>query len=438
MYRALEQTLKEWKGKPSRKPLLLDGMRQVGKTWLLRHFGRTHFQRTHYFNLDREPLLCDVFKKSKNPSRILMELSLYQGQPIDPETELLVFDEIQECNEALNALKYFCEESQQYFVAAAGSYLGIALSQGASFPVGKVEHVTLYPMTFKEFLLALGEAQLVSYLESIETLDPLPLPLFDRLTTCFRMFYVVGGMPEAVGAWVEKKDFDGVSKIEAGILNAYRSDFSKHTPRELMPKILDIWDSIVFQLSRENKKFKYSIVKKNARAREYETSLNWLVSGRYFTKVHRVNNTLLPLTAYADPNRFKVYLSDVGLLRQKADLDPAFLAGNLSANIPFRGVLAENLALQEILAANIGRPYYWVSKSNHELDFLVQIRGRVVPIEVKFGTHTHSPSFKRYMKTHPEAFGVVCSMRNLRQQGNVCYLPLFMVSELKRLVGAFS
>jgi uncharacterized protein len=434
MDRKIEIELLSWKENRQRKPLLLDGMRQVGKTWILEDFGAKYFKKVHYFNFDKEIGLCDFFRKSKDPEKIVKELSFFIGQKIDGETDLIIFDEIQECNEALNSLKYFCESTNNYFVVGAGSYLGITLSKGYSFPVGKIQQLSMYPMTFKEFLNANGNSMLVEFIESINSLNLIPLPLFEKLSLLFKEYYFVGGMPEVVDTWIKMGDIEKIKKIQGSILNAYRSDFSKYAPREIMPKILEIWDSVVGQLSRENKKFKYSEVKKSSRAREYETSLNWLVSGSYFKKILRVSNNIMPLAAYAESESFKIYLSDVGLLRQKADFDPSLLLSETDGvNIPFKGALAENIVMQELTAAEVGTLYYWMTKNNQELDFMLQIGGDIVPIEVKYGVNVKSKSLSGYLKENPKSIGIKFSMRNLRLDWHTLNIPIFMVSEIERL-----
>src|SRR6056297_1860468 len=288
MRRFVEDKLREWKESANRKPLLLNGIRQVGKTWILKDFGENNFKDLLYVNFDLEPSFCDIFKGSKDPENILMELSIFFRKSIRTQETMIIFDEIQACNDALNSLKYFAESDKEYFVAAAGSYLGIALSKGDSFPVGKVDLIDLKPMTFKEFLLAHNEDQLVSYIESINEIKPVPEPLMRRLQNYFREYYIVGGMPEAVNAWVDSKSVEVVEKVQSNILNAYFRDFSKYPPRQMIPRIIGIWNSIEGQLSRENKKFKYSEIGKSARAREYEGALDWLIAGNYLKQVNRV------------------------------------------------------------------------------------------------------------------------------------------------------
>jgi len=433
MYRSIEIDLMDWKNNKIRKPLLLNGMRQVGKTWILKKFGEKHYPNVHYFNFDNEPKLCDVFKTSKDPEKIIRILSITKGIKIAVE-DLIIFDEIQECNEALNALKYFCESDTNYHVVGAGSYLGITLSKGSSFPVGKVDIVKMYPMTFKEFLKASGEDMLVDYLGEVDLKESIPEPIFDKLSDLFRQYYIIGGMPEVVAEWIEHEDINSVSKLQKNILNAYRSDFSKYAPRNVMPKILDIWDSVVGQLSNENKKFKYSQVRKSARSREYEEALNWLVSGNYFHKNIKVKVGEIPLTAYTDLSHFKIYLSDIGLLRAKADFPPSYLfSENASENVPFKGALAENVVLQELVAKFEKDIFYWADKSNHELDFMIQLDTFIVPIEVKFGKNVKSSSLSKYLKDHPDAIGVRFSMKNLKLDSTTLNIPLFMVSELERL-----
>ena len=281
MKRFIEEKLLDWKNRKNRKPLLINGIRQVGKTWSVKDFGENYFDDFLYVNFDIEPGYSDIFKRSKDPKKILFELSILFERKIDPGTTLIFFDEIQGSNDALNALKYFYEGEEEYYIIGAGSYLGITLSKGASFPVGKVEMIELKPLTYKEFLMASGQDMLVEYINSIERIEPISEPIFNKLNNYLREYYLVGGMPEGVKIWAETRDFGQLENIQENIINAYFRDFSKYPPSSMVPKIVAIWDSIVSQLSRENKKFKYSDIKRSARAREYENALEWLISGNY-------------------------------------------------------------------------------------------------------------------------------------------------------------
>ena len=361
----------------------------------------------------------------------MFELSILFEKKIDPTNTLIFFDEIQGCNEALNSLKYFCEAEEEYYVVGAGSYLGITLSKGASFPVGKVEMIELKPMTYKEFLLASGDEMLVTYIESIVSLDPVPKPIFEKMNNMLREYYVVGGMPEAVKVWTETKDLKLLESIQENIINAYYRDFSKYPPYTLVPKIAGIWDSIVSQLSKENKKFKYTEINKGARAREYEIALEWLLAGSYLSRVTKVDKFELPLKGYENNRHFKVYMPDTGLLRKMSEYPVASLLELIEKeSIQFKGAIAENYVLQELNAIYDKNIYYW-SKDNYEMDFVMQLGGKVLPIEVKAGINVRSKSMTKILVN--KEMGIRISMKNLSKDGKVLNIPMVLVSEIQRL-----
>lgn len=426
MKRHIEEQLIQWKNDMKRKPLLLNGIRQVGKTWILKEFGKLEFEDVLYINFDMEPSLKDIFVKTKDPKKILFEFSLIAGKKINEKTTLIILDEIQECNEALNALKYFNEADESYYVAGAGSYLGIVLSKGSSFPVGQVEILTMYPMVFKEFLVAMDEGLLADYLGQLDSDTLMNEPVIEKLNDYLKKYYVIGGMPEAVQTWVQTEDIEKVSKVQRHILNAYYRDFSKYPPAEKVPKIVGIWDSIVSQLSRENKKFKYSEVSQSARAREYEGAMEWLIAGRYLNKVQAVKKLETPMKAYVYGHRFKIYFPDTGLLREMAGYTI-----DMTSNNQFMGAIAENFVLQEMIASGEEPLYYWAEKQ-YEIDFAVSRLQAVIPIEVKAGTNVRSASLSKLMESHE--LGVRFSMKNLKKDGQILNLPLFMVSELRRFI----
>jgi len=432
MRRFIEEQLIEWKNKINRKPLLVHGIRQVGKTWSIKNFGTTQFEEFIYINFDIEPGYSDLFKRSKDPQKILFELSILFEKKIDPAKTLLFFDEIQQCNEALNSLKYFEESEVDYFIIAAGSYLGITLSKGASFPVGKVDMIELNPLSFKEFLLASGQDMLVDYIEAIHELLPLPLPIFDKLNGYLREYFIVGGMPEAVKIWTNSRDFDDLEHVQRNIINAYYKDFSKYPPGSMIPKIVSIWDSIVSQLSKENRKFKYSEINKGARAREYETALEWLIAGKYLNKVNIIDKLLLPLRGYENTKHFKIYFPDTGLLRQMSGYPISSLINmETNENIQFKGALTENYVLQELSAIPINTIFYW-SNLQYEIDFVVMLDDSIIPIEVKSGINVTSASMSKVLET--QDIGVRISMKNLKKDGKLINIPLVLTSEIHRLV----
>lgn len=432
MKRFIEEKLLEWKNRKNRKPLLINGIRQVGKTWSVKNFGENHFDNFLYMNFDIEPGYSDIFKRSKDPKKILFELSILFERKIDPGTTLIFFDEIQGSNDALNALKYFYESEEEYFIIGAGSYLGITLSRGASFPVGKVEMVELKPLTYKEFLMASGQNMLVEYIDSLDSIEPISEPIFYKLNNYLREYYLVGGMPEGVKIWTKTRDYKQLEKIQENIINAYFRDFSKYPPSSTVPKIAGIWDSIVSQLSRENRKFKYSEIHKNARAREYENTLEWLISGNYLSKVTMIDKYQLPLKGYESTKHFKVYMPDTGILRKMSEFPvSSLLEIKQDDNIPFKGAIAENYVLQELNAVYTKGIYYW-AKNNYEMDFVIQLDDQILPIEVKAGKNVKSKSMTKILESLDK--GVIISMRNLTFDGKLLNIPLVLTSELTRLV----
>ena len=432
MKRFIEEKLLDWKNRKKRKPLLINGIRQVGKTYSIKDFGENHFNSFLYINFDLDPGYSDIFKSSKDPEKILFELSILFERKIDPENTLIFLDEIQGCNEALNALKYFCEAQEEYYIIGAGSYLGITLSKGASFPVGKVELIELKPMTYKEFLMASGQNMLVEYIESIDRIKPIAEPIFSKLNNYLREYYLVGGMPEAVKTWLETKDYKQLENVQENIINAYFRDFSKYPPSLMVPKIAAIWDSIISQLSRENRKFKYSNINKSARAREYENALEWLIAGNNLSKVPIIDKFQLPLKGYENTKHFKIYMPDTGLLRKMSDYPiTSLLKIKQDENIPFKGAMAENYVLQELNATYTKAVYYW-AKNNYEIDFVIQINELILPIEVKAGQNVKSKSMTKVLENLNK--GVRISMRNLAFDGKLINIPLVLVSELDRLI----
>ena len=432
MKRYAMQNLQEWERSKRRKPLLLLGARQVGKTWLLEEFGKEFPDGFVRIDFDREPEYHQFFRSTKDVNRILQNLALAVGRPITKDT-LLIFDEIQACGDALNTLKYFCEDAPEYPVAAAGSLLGLQLSNG--FPVGKVDFLTLGPMSFEEFLEANGDGGLVDYLKSVSSIEPIPDLFAGPLTEKLKTYYVVGGMPEAALVWTEDRDLRGVETVQDNILTSYEHDFAKHADKTDVPKIRMIWDSLPSQLARENKKFLYSVVKEGARAREYENALNWLKNADLIKKVPRITKPGIPLSAYEDLTAFKIYLPDVGLLRRHARLAAsAFTEGNRLFT-EFKGALTENFVLQSLLRMENPALYYW-SDIAHEVDFVIQLENDIIPIEVKAGQNVGAASIKAYAKAYEAQTKLVirCSLKNLSLDGRVLNIPLFMADELPRLV----
>ena len=438
MERHIMKQLLNWKNSPYRKPLILKGVRQVGKTWILKEFGRQFYENTAYFNFDENEEYRQFFETTKDVNRILQNLMLVSGQKILPEKTLIVFDEVQDCPNVINTMKYFCENAPEYHVTCAGSLLGIALARPSSFPVGKVNFMQIDPMTFMEFLIANGDENLAVYLDSIETLEPIPDAFFNPLYEKLKMYYVTGGMPESVRMWTEARDVAVMQEALADIIGAYERDFAKHPGVSEFPKISMIWKSIPSQLARENKKFIYKAVKEGARAREYEDALQWLVDARLVYKIYRSSAPGLPVSAYDDLSAFKIYLVDVGILRRLAMLAPtAFGEGNRLFT-EFKGALTENYVLQELATQFEVVPRYW-SKGNppYEVDFLLQRENDIFPVEVKAEANTNSRSLRKFKELYGDRvkLRIRFSLDNLKLNNDVLNIPLFMAGHTDRLIG---
>jgi len=430
--KALEQ-LAEWKTKHSRKPLLLTGIRQVGKTWLLKHFGKKYFVDTAYFNFERQEELSQFFRTTRDPGRIIDNLSLVHGRAIQPQKTLIIFDEIQESGEALNSLKYFCEEAPEYAVACAGSLLGVAFGHDKSFPVGKVDFLQVYPVTFSEFLSE-EAPDLYSYLEQIDKPEPIPEIFFNPLCEKLKMYFISGGMPEAVATLLGARDTNATQAVLQSVISSYQLDFSKHVEKKDIPKINYIWNSLPSQLARENKKFLYQTVRPGARAREYEDALLWLSNAGLVTKVYCSEKPGIPLTAYDDLTAFKVYLPDVGVLRRLSLLDPvAFSEGNRMFT-EFKGALTENYILSGLTGQFEPIPRYWRSGNKAEVDFLIQYRNQVIPVEVKSDENIRSKSLAYYKKEYTPGLSVRFSLRNLKKDEGLINIPLFMVDYARKII----
>ncbi len=438
MERLIMKRLLDWKNSPYRKPLILKGVRQVGKTWVLKEFGRQYYENTAYFNFDENEEYRQFFETTKDVERILQNLMLAGGQKIFPGKTLIIFDEVQDCPKVINSMKYFYENAPEYHIACAGSLLGIALAKPSSFPVGKVNFMQIDPMTFTEFLMANGDENLAAYLDSIDTPEPLPDAFFNPLYEKLKMYYVTGGMPESVLMWTEARDVDAMQESLAGIIGAYERDFAKHPNVSEFPKISMVWKSIPSQLARENKKFLYKVIKEGARAREYENALQWLADARLVHKIYRSSAPGLPIAAYDDLSAFKIYLADVGLLRRLSMLAPtAFGEGNRLFT-EFKGALTENYILQTLLTQFEVVPRYW-SQNNppYEVDFLIQRDNDIYPVEVKAEANTASKSLKKFK----ELFGdkvklrIRYSLDNLKLDGDILNIPLFMADHTNRLIG---
>lgn len=432
MYRYKIEELKKWKEKKDRKPLILRGARQVGKTWLMKEFGEKYYEKCAYINFDDNSRMVQLFSGDFDIERIIQGLKIESGINIEPENTLIIFDEIQEVPKALKSLKYFFENANQYHIIAAGSLLGVAIHEGTSFPVGKVEFLDLRPLTFKEFLNALGEEELVKLIQekNIELINVFA----DKFKNYLKQYFYIGGMPEVVASYIENKDFEEVRQKQEVLLSAYEQDFSKHAPNTIIPRIRQLWNNIPTQLAKENKKFIYGLVKEGARAREYEVALSWLIDCGLVYQVNRVNDCKVPLSAYQDFNAFKLYLLDVGLLCAMAKLDlKTILEGN-DIFVEFKGALTEQYVLTE-LEENLNTPvFYWSSeKSQCEIDFLIQLGKDNVPVEVKANENLQAKSLKSFVQKYHTKINIRTSMSDYRKEEWLTNIPLYLIAELESL-----
>lgn len=431
--RDIMTALLKWKQQPERKPLIIQGARQIGKTWIMRKFGEEYFDYVAYFNFDASEELCREFENTKSPGRLIDILRLYTEYPIKPGQTLIIFDEIQQSNKALNSLKYFCEEAPEYHILAAGSLLGVSLSQGDSFPVGKVEFQRMYPVTFREFLRA-DTPQMYEYMENLTEIAPLPEIVMGRVGEAYRRYQVCGGMPAAVVAMLKRQGVQEVEEIQRSILTAYSLDFAKHAPGKDIPRIAAIWNSIPSQLAKENRKFIYKLVKTGARAREYEDGLLWLEHAGMIYRIFCSSKPGLPLSAYDDLSAFKIYLCDGGLLRVMAQLPADVLWSENPLYIEFKGAMAENMVLQSLVAHFDAMPRYWTSEATAEVDFLLQDGTSLLPIEVKSGTRLSGKSLGIYMDRFPVELALRYSMNNLKRDDAILNIPIFLADWTDKLL----
>ncbi len=426
---ALEK-LKEWKDKPNRKPLIIRGARQVGKTWLMKEFGRTCFEKVAYVNFDSNTRMQQVFEGEISIERIILAISAETGVSIDAPNTLLIFDEVQEVPKALSSLKYFCENAPEYAIVAAGSLLGVALHKGTSFPVGKVDFMDLYPLTYQEFLCALGEERFVEILQGQDT-DMVTM-FKSKYTDRLREYYYVGGMPEVVQTYVETKDFNKVREIQKNLLNYYQQDFSKHAEISLVPRLNLVWNSIPMQLAKENKKYIYGQVRKGSRAKDFELAIQWLLDCGLIHKVQRAGKAALPLKAYLDLDVFKIYLLDVGLLMAMTDMDAQVIIDGNRIFTEFKGALTEQYVLQQLTALDSIEPYYYsTANSSGEIDFLLQGRSSIIPLEVKAEENLRAKSLKAFCEKYKPEYAVRTSMSDYRKQEWMTNIPLYNIDRIK-------
>lgn len=433
MKRAILKQLQDWKKKPRRKPLILMGARQVGKTTLLKQFGSQEYDQCVYLNFEEKVALKALFEASLAPDQILKALQIETNITITPSNTLIILDEIQECPQALNSLKYFQELASEYSICAAGSLLGVKLEHTQGFPVGKVNFLHLYPLSFLEFLEALNEGQLKKYIEEIFHVEPLLPNLHEKLLQYFKYYLFIGGMPEAVAEYINSGDLNKVRTIQQEILKAYSLDFAKHAPKENIMKISMVWNAIPSQLAKENKKFIYSLIRTGARAKEFEAALQWLMEAGLIHKAYNITLPKIPLDAYAQFDFFKIYLVDVGLLGAMTDLSPKPILYGDQLFQEFRGALVENYVAQEI-ARHDNRLYYWTSHGKAELDFVFLHEDQIFPLEIKSGHSEKKKSLRVYASKYKPTLLIRGSTMNLRKDGDILNCPLYLIGELRHLL----
>ena len=429
MYRIAIEKLYRWKESRRRKPLIIQGARQVGKTWLMKEFGRSAYRDMVYINFDSNSRMAELFASDLNTDRLIMGIELYAGKKIDPDSTLLIFDEVQEVPRALSSLKYFYENAPQYHIICAGSLLGIALHEGTSFPVGKVDFLELYPLSFREFLMAVTGIQFAKLLDSQ---DYKMITSFKQTyIEALKQYYFIGGMPEAVENFTEERDFYEVREVQKRILEAYEQDFSKYAPLEIVPKIRMVWNSIPSQLAKENKKFLYGLVREGGRAKEYETAIMWLCDCGLVYKIERVKGGGIPLKAYVDQKAFKLFVVDVGLLGCMTGLSPKILLDGNDLFTEFKGALTEQYVCQQLKTLeNLSIYYYTNDRGSCEVDFVVDTGERTVPVEVKAEVNLKAKSLKTYYEKYQPEISIRTSMADYRPEEWLMNLPLYAIEEI--------
>ena len=431
MRRNAMDKLIEWKNSEDRKPLVLKGARQVGKTWLMKEFGKSYYEETFYFNFDEEDELKSIFDNNKDARRIIELLGIIKGKKLLPQKHLIIFDEVQECSSALNSLKYFCENANEYHVISAGSLLGTLLAQPKSYPVGKVNLLELSPLTFDEFLEAVDES-LYKFFLSINGETQIENIFHNRLLEMYKYYMIIGGMPECVAAWIKTKDPEKVDSIQKELIELYENDFSKHNGKINSGRILMVFRSIVTQLAKDNEKFVYGCVKEGARAREFEEAIEWLVSAGMVLRIYNVSKPEHPLNAFEQLNHFKLFMFDVGLLKKMAGISNEAIL--LKADYQFKGALTENYVLQQIKSLYNVSPKYFAPSAQNEVDFLVQSGAEVIPVEVKSGESVNSPSLRDYIKKYEPTSAVRFSKLGLKKDGVIINIPLYLAGRLKNYI----
>jgi len=434
MKRLAYKELTDWKNSKQRKPLLVQGARQVGKTFLALEFGKNEYKKLYHFNFEQDKTLSTLFDSTLDPKKIISNLSLYIGEKIESKHSLLFFDEIQIAPSVLTSLKYFQENASEYHIIAAGSLLGVSFGNDISFPVGKVNFLTLYPMSFTEYLMAAGEALFIQKINSIKEIAPFPEAIHNKILDHLKLYLFLGGMPEVIKTYIEDRDIADARSIQNEILNAYDRDFSKYTEKNQAIKTSEFWNSIPGQLAKENKKFRYGDIKKNARSSMYEQTIEWLRKAGLILLAYNVESPKIPLSAYADFSKFKVFMHDVGLLaaKQKITSDQIVIPDAMFRE--FNGAFIENFIAQELVSEGNNQLFYWTSRSDAEVDFLVDNSNKIYPLEVKGGTSRYTKSLQSYSaKYHPEKI-FRTSPRNLIESGEFINIPLYAIGLLKRLI----
>ena len=430
MYRYAIENLDKWKNSKNRKPLIIEGARQVGKTWIMKEFGKKSYSKTVYINFDSNVQMAELFSIDLNVERIIMGLELYAGYKINPADTLIIFDEVHEVPKALSSLKYFYENAPEYHIVCAGSLLGIALHEGTSFPVGKVDFLKLYPLSFKEFLMAIG---LERFAELLDKKDYDMIKSFKQTyIDALKQYYYIGGMPEVVVSFADEKDFNEARKIQKRILTAYEQDFSKHAPKEIVPKIRMLWNSIPSQLAKENKKFIYGLIREGARVKEYETAIMWLSDCGLVHKVSRINAPNIPLKAYEDLKAFKLFIVDVGLLGAMVGLNQRTLLNGNELFTEFKGALTEQYVMQQ-LAVNqdLGVYYYTNERNTCEVDFIVDNGDNIIPLEVKVEINLKATSLKPYREKFTPEISIRSSMADYSEELGLINLPLYAIDGIE-------
>ena len=432
MRRTAMEKLVAWKSSDERKPMVLKGARQVGKTWLMKEFGKNYYKSFVYFNFDEEDELKSIFETNKNPQRIIELLSMIAGEKIHPLDTLVIFDEVQECPEALNALKYFKEKANEYHVIAAGSLLGTLLAKPKSYPVGMVNLLDIFPLTFEEFL-GVTDAPLFTYYEGIHKEQQIEEIFHNRLLEAYNNYLIIGGMPECVSSWLKHKDPAKIAQIQRELIEVYENDFSKHNGKVNSGRILMVFRSIVTQLAKSNEKFMYGAVREGARARDFEEAIEWLVSAGMLNRIYNVSKLEHPLSAFDKLDQFKLFLFDTGLLKQMAGIDNSAI--QLKSTYQFKGQLTENYVLQQLRGQFDVMPRYFSSR-NGEIDFVLQYGMDIIPVETKGGEDKSALTFKKYVADNHPQYAVRFSKMGYRKDGNITNIPLYLVGKTKELLGA--